>query len=167
MGTVAYNLNMIKVEGKMNEILLVEDNPDDVDLTILALEKNSIVGEVAVAHDGVEALEYLNGTGKFAGRDHTLLPKVIVLDLKMPRMDGHEFLRRIRIDDRLKFLPVVVFTTSNEERDKIESYKLGANSYLIKPVDYKKFVDTIQQLAFYWLVLNEAVMDAVSAKGGS
>lgn len=148
---------MINIVGKMNKILLVEDNPDDVDLTMLALEKNNITGELAVARDGVEALEYLNGTGKFAGRDRTLLPKLIVLDLKMPRMDGHEFLRLIRADERTRLLPVVVFTTSNEERDKSESYKLGANSYLTKPVDYKKFVDTIQQLASYWLVLNEAV----------
>jgi CheY-like chemotaxis protein len=156
---------MTRIEGKMNKILLVEDNPDDVDLTMIALGKNSIAGDVAVAHDGIEALEYLNGTGKFAGRDHTLLPKVIMLDLKMPRMDGLEFLRHIRADERTRLLPVVVFTTSNEERDKIESYKLGANSYLTKPVDYKKFVDTIQQLASYWLVLNQAAIDDISAKG--
>jgi CheY-like chemotaxis protein len=147
---------MIRIEGKMNIILLVEDNPDDVDLTMIALEKSNIASKVVVAHDGVEALEYLNGTGKFAGRDRTLLPKVIMLDLKMPRMDGLEFLQCIRHDERTRLLPVVVFTTSNEDRDKIESYRLGANSYLTKPVDYKKFVDTIQQLASYWLVMNEA-----------
>lgn len=140
----------------MSKILLVEDNTDDVDLAMMALAKNSIAGEVAVTHDGIEALEYLSGTGKFAGRDRTLLPKVILLDLKMPRMDGIEFLRRLRAEERMRLLPVVVFTTSNEERDKRESYLLGANSYLVKPVDYKKFVDTIEKFAMYWLGLNEA-----------
>lgn len=139
----------------MNKILLVEDNPDDIDLALMALGKSGIAADVAVAHDGVEALEYLNGTGLFTGRDHTQLPKVVMLDLKMPRMDGHECLRRIRAEERTRFLPVVVFTTSNEDRDKVESYTLGANSYLTKPVEYKKFSETIQQLAAYWLGLNE------------
>lgn len=141
----------------MSKILLVEDNHDDVELTMMALEKNSMASEVAVAHDGVDALEYLNGTGRFAGRDTTLLPKVVLLDLKMPRMDGLEFLRCLRADETMKFLPVVVFTTSNEDGDKLESYRRGANSYLTKPVNYKKFVDTLQHVATYWLTLNEAV----------
>lgn len=139
----------------MNKILLVEDNHDDVDLALMALGKTGIAEDVAVAHDGVEALEYLSGTGRFAGRDHTLLPKVVMLDLKMPRMDGLEFLRRIRAEERTRFLPVVVFTTSNENRDRLESYKLGANSYLTKPVEYKAFAETIRQLAAYWLMLNQ------------
>lgn len=137
------------------KILLVEDNHDDVDLTMMALEKSSFSSEVVVAHDGVEALEYLNGIGGVAGPDHTLMPKLILLDLKMPRMDGLECLRRIRADERTRLLPVVVFTTSNEESDKIESYKLGANSYIPKPVNYNTFAETIQQLALYWLGLNE------------
>lgn len=139
----------------MHKILLVEDNPDDVDLTMMALGKNGVAGEMAVAHDGVDALDYLKGTGRFAGRDASRLPKVVLLDLKMPRMDGIEFLRRVRAEERTRFLPVVIFTTSNEDRDKKDGYMWGANSYLTKPVDYKKFVETIQQVSLYWLKLNE------------
>ena len=138
------------------KILLVEDNPDDVELTMMALEGSWLVNEVAVAHDGVEALEYLQGTGKFAGRDSSIMPQVILLDLKMPRMDGHEFLRRIRAEERSRLLPVVIFTTSIEDRDRIESYRLGANSYVRKPVDYDKFVAAILELGLYWLTRNEA-----------
>lgn len=136
-------------------ILLIEDNIDDVDLTMMALEQTSLSSEVVVAHDGVEGLEYLNGTGRFAELSHTRMPKLILLDLKMPRMDGLEFLRRIRADDKTMLLPVVVFTTSNEESDKRESYKLGANSYIPKPIDYNTFAGTIRQVASYWLGLNE------------
>jgi two-component system response regulator len=141
---------------KTKVILLVEDNPDDVQLTLRALKKSKISNEVLVAQDGVEALEYLFGTGKYAGRDTKVLPQVVLLDLKMPRMDGLETLQRIRKDDRTKLLPVVVLTTSSEDRDRVESYKLGANSYIRKPVDFNQFADAVQQLGLYWLVLNES-----------
>jgi CheY-like chemotaxis protein len=137
-------------------ILLVEDNPDDVQLTLRALKKNKILNEVVVAQDGVEALEYLFGTGKYAGRDTKALPQVVLLDLKMPRMDGHEVLQRIRKDERTKLLPIVILTTSSEDRDRVESYKVGANSYIRKPVDFNQFAEAVSQLGLYWLVLNEA-----------
>lgn len=136
-------------------ILLVEDNPDDVELTTRALEKSRISNELVVARDGVEALDYIYGRGIFAGRDHDAMPQVILLDLNMPRMDGLEFLRRIRADEKTRLLPVVVLTTSNDDRDKIESYKLGANSYVRKPVDFNQFVEAVQQLGLYWMVLNK------------
>lgn len=141
---------------KSKTILLVEDNPDDVKLTLRALQKNNILNEVIVAEDGVEALDYLYGRGKFAGRGADLLPQVVLLDLKMPRMDGLEVLQHIRADERTKLLPVVVLTTSSEDKDRIESYKLGANSYIRKPVDFNQFLYAVQQLGLYWLVLNEA-----------
>lgn len=137
-------------------ILLVEDNPDDVKLTLRALKKNNIMNEVVVAEDGVDALDYLFGTGKFAGRDTSAVPQMILLDLKMPRLDGLEVLQRIRADERTKLLPIVILTTSSEDRDRVESYKLGANSYVRKPVDFNQFVNAVQQLGLYWLVLNEA-----------
>jgi len=137
-------------------ILLVEDNPDDVQLTLRALKKSKIMNEVVVAQDGVEALEYLFGTGKYAGRDTKVLPQVVLLDLKMPKMDGHEVLQRIRKDDRTKLLPVVILTTSSEDQDRIESYSVGANSYIRKPVDFNQFAEAVNQLGLYWLVLNEA-----------
>jgi two-component system response regulator len=137
-------------------ILLVEDNPDDVKLTMRALKKSNILNEIVVAQDGVEALDYLFGTGKYDGRDTNIKPQVILLDLKMPKMDGIEVLRRMRADERTQPLPVVVLTTSSEDRDKIESYKLGANSYVRKPVDFSQFAEAVQQLGLYWLVLNEA-----------
>ena len=141
---------------KEKHILLVEDDPDDVKLTLKALEKSRITNKVEVAWDGVEALDYLFGRGKFEGRDLSIMPQLILLDLKMPKMDGIEVLRRMRSDERTKLLPVVVLTTSTEDRDRIESYKLGANSYIRKPVDFNQFADAVQQLGLYWLVLNEA-----------
>ncbi len=141
---------------KAKSILLVEDNPDDVVLTMRALAKSHVANSVDLAGDGVEALEYLFCTGKYAGRDPCLLPQVILLDLKMPRMDGLEVLRRIRADEKTRLLPVVILTTSSEERDKVESYKLGANSYIRKPVDFAQFAESVRQLGLYWLVLNEA-----------
>lgn len=137
-------------------ILLVEDNPDDVTLTMRALRKSNVLNEIVVAQDGVEALDYLFGTGKFEGRDTNIKPQVILLDLKMPKMDGLEVLRRMRADARTQPLPVVILTTSSEDRDKVESYKLGANSYVRKPVDFSQFAEAVQQLGLYWLVLNEA-----------
>ena len=136
-------------------ILLVEDNPDDVELTLRALRKNNIANEVTVAKDGVEALDYLFGTGTYAGRDMSEMPAVILLDLKLPRISGLEVLQRLRADKRTMLLPVVVLTSSREEQDLIDSYRLGANSYIRKPVDFIKFVDAVKSLGLYWLVLNE------------
>jgi CheY-like chemotaxis protein len=140
----------------MNEkiILLVEDNPDDEMLTLRALKKNNILNDVVVAHDGVEALDYLFARGSYAGRDTNIMPEVILLDLKMPKVDGLEVLRQVREDARTRLLPIVVLTSSKEERDMIESYSLGANSYIRKPVDFIQFGDAVQQLGLYWLVLN-------------
>ncbi len=135
-------------------ILLVEDNPDDEALAVRALKKNNILNEVVVAHDGAEALDFLFGTGKYEGRDINQQPEVILLDLKLPKVDGLEVLRRIREDERTKYLPVVVLTSSNEEKDLVKSYKLGANSYIRKPVDFKQFTEAVSQLKLYWLLLN-------------
>jgi len=137
-------------------ILLVEDNADDEALTLRALKKNNIRNEVIVAHDGAEALEYLFGTGKFAGRNTDFIPQVVLLDLKLPKVDGLEVLRRLRADQRTKLLPVVILTSSTEEQDRIKGYDLGANSYVRKPVDFSQFIDAVRQLGLYWLILNEA-----------
>lgn len=136
-------------------ILLVEDNPDDEALTLRALKKNNIKNEVIVAHDGAEALDYLFGTGKYAGRNTDVLPQVVLLDLKLPKVEGLEVLRRVRADKRTKLLPVVILTSSNEEQDRIDGYGLGANSYVRKPVDFSQFLDAARHLGLYWLVLNE------------
>ena len=136
-------------------ILLVEDNPDDEALTLRALKKNNILNEVVVAHDGAEALDYLFGTGTHAGRNPSHLPQVVLLDLKLPKVDGLEVLRRIRADERTKLLPVVVLTSSKEEQDLLKSYSLHANSYVRKPVDFTQFTEAVRQLGLYWLILNE------------
>ena len=136
-------------------ILLVEDNPDDEALTLRALKKNNVANEVVVARDGVEALDYLFGTGAHAGRDRGQMPQVVLLDLNLPRLDGLEVLRRIRSEPTTQLIPVVVLTSSKEDRDLVESYRLGANSYVRKPVDFLAFVEAARQLGLYWLVLNE------------
>ncbi|MBI2954413.1 MAG: response regulator [Chloroflexi bacterium] len=136
-------------------ILLVEDNDKDVALTLRALRKNNIANEVVVARDGVEAIDYLFGSGEADGGNRSTLPQVVLLDLKLPRVDGLEVLRRIRAAERTKLLPVVILTSSNEERDLMEGYSLGANSYVRKPVDFTQFIDAVKQLGLYWLVLNE------------
>ncbi len=141
-------------------ILLVEDNPDDEALTLRALKKNNILNEIIVARDGVEALDFIFGTGTFAGRDVRDLPQVILLDLKLPRVNGFEVLTKIRADERTKLLPVVILTSSREEQDLAKGYGLGANSYVRKPVDFNQFVDAVGQLGLYWLVLNEALPTA-------
>ena len=142
----------------MNEkvILLVEDNLDDEALTVRALKKNNIANEVVVARDGVEALDYLFGEGAYAGRDTRATPQLILLDLKLPKLDGLGVLRRLRADPRTKLLPVVLLTSSNEEEDMFSGYDLGANSYVRKPVDFDQFKEAIRQLSMYWLILNEA-----------
>lgn len=138
-------------------IMLVEDNPDDVALTLRAFKKSNIMNEVVVVGDGVEALDYLFGTGDYAGRDMSVMPQVILLDLKLPKLDGMEVLRRLRADPRTKVLPVVILTSSREEQDVMNGYQLGANSYIRKPVDFAQFSEAIRQLGLYWLVLNEAL----------
>jgi two-component system, response regulator len=136
-------------------ILLVEDNPDDEALTLRAIKKNRIINPVVVARDGVEALDYLYCTGAFSARDPNEVPAVVLLDLKLPKLDGLEVLRRMRTDDRTRLVPVVILTTSTEEQDIIKSYSLGANSYVRKPVDFEQFNQAVGQLGMYWLLLNQ------------
>lgn len=136
-------------------ILLVEDNPDDETLALRAFRKNNILNDVVTARDGVEALDYLFGTGAHAGRDTSVTPAVVLLDLKLPKVSGLEVLKRIREDERTRFLPVVILTSSKEEQDLVNGYKLGANSYIRKPVDFPQFIEAVKQLGLYWLVLNE------------
>lgn len=136
-------------------ILLVEDNSDDEALTLRALKNNNIINKVVVARDGVEALDFLFATGSYAGRDIGIMPQVILLDLKLPKVDGLEVLRRLRADARTKLLPVVILTSSSEEADIVNSYYLGANSYVRKPVDFVQFMEAVRQLGLFWLVLNE------------
>jgi two-component system response regulator len=138
-----------------NVILLVEDNPDDAELTMRAFRKSKIVNEIVLVSDGVEALDYLFGTGAHAGRNTKSKPEVILLDLKLPKIGGLEVLRRMRADELTRRIPVVVLTSSNEERDILSSYDLGANSFVRKPVDFAQFVDAAQQLGLYWLVRNQ------------
>ena len=136
-------------------ILLVEDNADDTELTRHAVRKHHVANELVAVQDGAEALEYLFGTGAYADRDTRVMPTVILLDLKLPKVDGLEVLRQLRADPRTKLIPVVILTSSEEERDRIEGYSLGCNSYIRKPVDYDQFSKSITQLGLYWLVLNE------------
>jgi two-component system response regulator len=137
-------------------ILLVEDNADDEALTVRALKKSNVVNNLAIARDGVEALDYLFSTGIYAGQHVGVLPSLVLLDLKLPKLDGLEVLRRLRADERTKRLPVVVLTSSKEEQDLVKSYNYGANSYIRKPVDFNQFTEAVQQLGMYWLMLNEA-----------
>lgn len=139
---------------KSGIILLVEDNPDDVALTLRGLRKNGVLNEVVVVGDGAEALDYLFCTGAYADRDPSVMPEVVLLDLKLPKIGGLEVLKRVRADERTKHLPVVVLTSSDEEQDLIESYNRGANSYVRKPVDFEQFREAVNQLKLYWLLLN-------------
>ncbi|MGH9716439.1 MAG: response regulator [Candidatus Acidiferrales bacterium] len=144
-------------------ILLVEDNPDDEALTLRALKKNNIKNEVVVARDGREALDYLFGEGMYAGRDTRVPPQVILLDLKLPKVDGFEVLRAMRGNERTKLLPVVILTSSIEEQDRINGYGLGANSYVRKPVEFGEFIEAVKQLGLYWLILNQIAPAAAGA----
>jgi len=137
------------------EILLVEDNPNDVELTIRALQKQNLAGKVFVVKDGAEALDFLFATGPFATRNVQKRPKVVLLDVKLPKVDGIEVLRRIKADDRTKHTPVVMLTSSQEERDVMDTYKLGVNSYIVKPVDFSNFVHAVSELGIYWGLLNK------------
>ena len=139
----------------MNPILLVEDNPDDEALTIRAFQKNNIRNEIIVARDGAEALDFLFAKGTHAGRNAADLPQVVLLDLKLPKVDGLEVLKSIRADQRTAFLPVVILTSSKEQQDIINGYRLGCNSYVRKPVDFDQFLEAARQLGLYWLLLNE------------
>lgn len=142
------------MEQKM--ILLVEDNPDDEALTLRALKKNNIGNELAVVRDGAEALEFLFCTGIYADRNPHDIPQVVLLDLKLPKVDGLEVLRQIRAHENTRLLPVVILTSSKEEQDRLNGYSLGANSYVQKPVDFDQFIGAVRQLGLYWLILNEA-----------
>lgn len=144
---------MKEVEDKF--ILLIEDNPDDTALALRAFKRAHIGNKIVCVDDGVEAIDFLFAQGAYAGRDINLLPQLILLDLNMPRMNGLEVLQKIRTTPHTRYLPVVILTTSNEERDLVQSYDLGANSYVRKPVDYDQFVAAVSQLGLYWLVLNE------------
>lgn len=137
------------------EILLVEDNPSDEELTLHALEKYKLTNNIIVVRDGAEALEFIFGTGKYSERDNNCHPKVILLDLKLPKVDGLEVLRKVKADPKTKHIPVVVLTSSTQESDIVESYKLGVNSYIVKPVDFKQFTESIRELGMYWLLLNK------------
>jgi CheY-like chemotaxis protein len=139
----------------VGRILMVEDDPKDVELTLTALEDYNLANEVVVTHDGEEALDYLYGRGKYTARPADL-PAVMLLDLKLPKVDGLEVLRQVKSDDRLKFIPVVVLTSSHEEKDLISSYKLGVNAYVVKPVDFHEFVNAIKELGVFWAVINVA-----------
>ena len=142
----------------MNEkktILLVEDNQDDEALVLRVLRKNNLANEIVIAHDGVEALDYLFGTGAYAGRDLSHTPQVVLLDLKLPKIDGLEVLRRVRQNPRTRLQPMVILSSSKEEDDRIKGYALGVNSYIRKPVDFDQFTEAVRQLGLYWLLLNE------------
>jgi CheY-like chemotaxis protein len=138
---------------------LVEDNPNDVELTLRALSKHNLASKVQIVNDGVEALEYIFATGAYAGRNIKDKLKVIFLDLKLPKVDGLEVLRKIKSDERTKVIPIVVLTSSTEERDIVESYELGVNSYIVKPIDFDKFINAISEIGLYWIVLNKPPLE--------
>ena len=146
------------------EILLVEDNADDLRLALHALRRHNLANRIHVARDGAEALDFVFGTGAQAGRRFEDGPKVVLLDLKLPKVDGREVLRRIKDDERARVIPVVMLTSSREERDLAESYRLGANSYIVKPVDFQQFTEAIRQLGLYWAVLNEPPPSALAGR---
>ncbi|HAE22558.1 MAG TPA: two-component system response regulator [Spirochaetaceae bacterium] len=138
------------------DILLVEDNPNDAELTLRALKKNKLTNTIIHVHDGEEALDYLFAKGKFTGRNISASPRLMLLDLKLPKVDGLEVLKAVKADPRTAMMPIVILTTSREESDMMRSYSTGANSYIVKPVDFTKFIDSVKEIGFYWLLLNEA-----------
>jgi two-component system response regulator len=142
-------------EQNIVDILLVEDNPNDVELTMIALKENNLANHVHVVKDGEEALEFIFCTGRYKNRENHLNLKVILLDLKLPKVDGIDVLKKIRSDERTKCIPVVVLTSSREERDIVDTYKLGVNSYIVKPVQFEDFIKTVKELGLYWLVINQ------------
>ncbi|HTP12887.1 MAG TPA: response regulator [Bacteroidota bacterium] len=142
-------------ENQIVEILLVEDNPSDAELTLRALKKNHLANSLVHVKDGATALDFIFGTGVYANRKLENGPRIILLDLKLPKVDGLEILKRVKADERTKIIPVVVLTSSKEERDIVESYKLGVNSYIVKPVDFEKFMKSVTELGLYWLLLNQ------------
>jgi two-component system response regulator len=143
----------------MVEILLVEDNPNDVELTLHTLQAHNLANRVHVVRDGAEALEFIFGTEAYQGRIVKNGPKVILLDLKLPKVDGLEVLRRIRADERTRLFPVVILTSSREERDIVQNYNLGVNSYIVKPVDFEQFTEAVRQVGLYWVLLNQPPVD--------
>lgn len=151
------------MEGKPVEILLVEDNPSDVELTLHALKKQNLANRVEVARDGAEALDFLFCTGPYANRSGADHPRLVLLDLKLPKVSGLDVLRRIKADPRTKAIPVVMVTSSLEDRDILESYALGVNSYVVKPVDFAKFTDAVGRLGMYWLLINQPPRAVASA----
>jgi two-component system response regulator len=142
------------------EILLVEDNPNDIKLALHAFKTNNLANHVHVVRDGAEALEFIFATDRYAGRNASITPKVILLDLKLPLVEGIEVLRRIKSDPRTQMIPVVIMTSSKEERDMVDSYQLGVNSYIVKPVDFDQFTEAVRQLGYYWLLLNQLPLAA-------
>ncbi|MFH0976624.1 MAG: response regulator [Spirochaetota bacterium] len=142
-------------EQNIVDILLVEDNPNDVELTLIALKKNNLANNIRVVKDGEEALEFIFGGGRYLSRNVDLRPKVILLDIKLPKVDGIEVLKQVRSSDKTKKIPVVILTSSKEERDIVESYRLGVNSYVVKPVQFEDFIDVVRDLGLYWLVINQ------------
>jgi two-component system, response regulator len=152
---ILFHIICIEENGVTKIILLVEDNPDDEELTLIAFKKNHVANEVVVARDGAEALDYLFGTGSYASRDLSIMPTVILLDIKLPKVDGLEVLKSMRANETTRRVPVVILTSSKEQQDIIDSYNFGANSYIRKPVDFNQFIEAAQQLGLYWLVLNE------------
>jgi two-component system response regulator len=142
------------IEFKEVEILLIEDDPNDVELTLRALKKNNFTNKIKVLNDGEEALDYIYSRGKYKHLDHTK-PRFILLDLKLPKVDGIEVLKELKKNADTKTIPVVILTSSKEEKDRVQSYNLGVNSYIVKPVDFDKFVETVSQIGFYWMLLNQ------------
>lgn len=138
------------------EVLLIEDNPYDAELTLTAFRKSNLANRIHHVKDGAAALQFLFGEGPYSARNVEIQPKVVLLDLKLPKVDGLEVLRAVKADERTKFIPIVVLTSSREERDIVESYRLGVNSYIVKPVDFEKFIQSVSELGFYWLLLNRA-----------
>jgi two-component system response regulator len=152
------------VEYEQVEILLAEDNPADAEMCMRALRKNHIANSIHWVKDGAEALEFIYATGPYAGRNPSQRPKLLLLDLKMPKVDGIEVLRRLKGDEHMRMLPVVVMTSSNEESDIVESYRLGVNSYIVKPVDFQQFTDTVMRTGFYWVLANRVPQAGVPGK---